>query len=71
MSQAVRETQKDEGKTLPMPEEFVPLYHQPAKKKTNDKREPTKAKINTDIKKAIRVDKIFREVFKQPKANNY
>ena len=64
VSQAVRETQREGGKTLPTPKEFIPLYHQPAQKKPKDKGEPTKAKNNSG-----RVDKVIREVFKQTKAN--
>jgi uncharacterized protein (DUF2267 family) len=69
VSQAVRETQREEGKALPTPKEFIPLYHQPAEKKTKDKGELMKAKSKSGIEKAVRVDKVIKKMFKQTKAN--
>ena len=69
VSQAVREMQREEGDTFPMPMEFVPLYYQATEKKSKNNGEPTKAKNKSGIEKVIRVDKIIKEVLKQTKAN--
>lgn len=66
--QTVRDTQREEDKTLPMLE-FVPLYQQSAEKKSKDNGGKTMAKSKSGIEKVMRVDKIIREVFKKTKAN--